>query len=464
MAKKKSSLKKLEEKLSLKKESAWKGYKTTKKVMDFGDAYKTFLDASKTERDCAKSVVKQLKKSGFKDMSYLKSAKKGDKLYLNYKEKVVAALVVGRDMSRFNLVGSHMDSPRLDLKQSPLYEDSSVALFKSHYYGGIKKYQWVNLKLAMHGIAYTKQGKKVEFSYGEKADEPKFVIPDLLPHLARHQMEKNAREFIGGEDLNIVVGNIPVDDKDVKDKIKLNVLQILNKNFGITEEDFSFAEINFVPAENSVDVGFDRGMIGAYGQDDKVCVYTSLRAIIEIKNPSATAVSYFTDKEEIGSDGDTGAKSRFLLNLAEKYASLVGINNSPSNILMNSKAISADVSALVNPNFSDVHEKRNASYIGNGLIMEKYTGSGGKYSANDASAEYLSEIRKILVKENISWQTGELGKIDIGGGGTIAKFLSSYGMDTLDAGPGVIAMHSPLELTSKVDVYEAYRFYKAFFN
>jgi len=461
MAEKKSTNEKLQEKIFMKKKSAWLTY-SKNKVFDFCEDYKNFLAKNKTERLCVQYLIKNLEKKKFKEISQVKKIKPGDKVYKNIKNKAVIAAIIGKDKS-FNLVGSHLDSPRLDLKPNPIYEDSNLALMQTHYYGGIKKYHWVNTPLELHGIIFTKN-KKINLSIGSGKNEPKFMIPDLLPHLAKKQMERKGNQVIEGEELNILVGNIPVDDAKIKDQIKFTVMKELNKKYGITEEDFVCAELELVPYGEPVDVGLDRGLIGAYGQDDKVCAYTSLQAFLKLNKPKTTAVAMFADKEEIGSMGDTGASSFMLNSFTKEIINKAGWKTNSLLLLEKSKAVSADVTAGMNPSYKDVNDPSNVSYLGKGVSIEKYGGGGGKYSTHDASAEYMAEIRNILDKEKIPWQTGELGKIDLGGGGTIAMFLSRYGMDCLDAGPCVLGMHSPYEVTSKVDVYSSYLFYKAFWE
>ncbi len=458
----KTKYQKLQEKLFKEKKSAWVSSEKNN-VFDFAEEYKQFLSCSKTERTAVKTILFHLKKAGFKDISKQKELKKGDKVYLNQKEKSVICAVIGKNPC-LRLIGSHLDSPRLDIKPHPIYEDKGLSLMKTHYYGGIKKYQWTNVDLALYGVLHTKAGKKIEFAIGEKQKDPRFIASDLLPHLAKKQLEKSGNEIVEAEQLNVYLGNIPIDDKKVKEKIKLNVLEILNKEYGIIEEDFNFAELTFVPAENPKDIGFDKSLIAGYGQDDKACSFASLQAILQIKTTEDTVVSYFSDKEEIGSIGNTGAYSFILLDFAEMLGKKLKLNISAEEILRNSNAISADVGSGINPSFSEVHEEKNAAILGNGVVVEKYTGSGGKYSANDASAEYMNKIRQILTKNKIKWQTGELGKVDMGGGGTIALFMSRYGMDTVDMGPPVLGMHSPREVLSKVDLYETYKAYKAFFS
>ena len=454
----------LEEKIFLKRKSSWLklNKKDKENVFKFCENYKDFLGKNKTERICFENIVKILDKNKFKDIEKVKNAKKGDRIYKKIKNKSLIAFIVGKNPGSWKIVGSHIDSPRLDLKPNPLYEDSDLAMLKTHYYGGIKKYHWVNTPLALHGVIFTKQGKKITISIGEKEGDPVFIIPDLLAHLSFKQLQKKAENVVEGEELNILVGNIPIDDKKINEKFKFAVLKKLNEEYGLTEEDFNCGELELVPASKASDVGFDRSMICAYGQDDKVCAYTSLMALMEIKNPNNTAVALFSDKEEIGSVGNTGAASFILQNFGYEYKNLLKLKKEVSSIMESSMAISADVTAGMNPNYKDVNDVKNVSYLGKGVSVEKYGGSFGKLYTNDTHAEYMNYIRKILNENNISWQTGELGKIEVGGGGTIAMFMSRYGMDCVDAGPCVLGMHSPCEVTSKADVYSAYKLYKIF--
>ena len=463
---KKSKNKKLEEQLFYKKESSWCGYseKETREVMAFAEDYKKFIGASKTERLCSANIVAILEKAGFKNMEKMNSLKSGDRGYRIIKNKTVTAFIAGKETESFRIIGSHIDSPRLDLKPNPLSQSSEVALLQSHYYGGIKKYHWVNTPLELHGTAFTKSGNEVEIHIGAEQDEPKFIIPDLLPHLAREQMKKDGTKLIEGEDLNIICGHIPVRDREIKENIKLNVLRYLNEKFGLIEEDFLCAELEFVSAQKLIDIGFDCGIVGAYGQDDRVCVYSSLRAITSVKNPAHTAIAFFCDKEETGSWGNTGAESFALLHFTRNYLKLAGSASAPFSVLEKAKAISADVTAAMDPTFQSVNDPQNVSYLGRGVSIEKYGGSGGKYNTNDAHAEYMQYMRTLADKNKIPWQTGELGKIDIGGGGTIAMLMSRYGMDCVDAGPCVLGMHSVCEITSKSDIYSAYLLYRAFFT
>jgi len=447
----------------LERESAWLKLDNDK-IFDFCEDYKTFISENKIEREVADYIVSILKKKGFNDIAHFSSLKSGDKVYKTLRGKGVIAATIGKDNSKSHILGSHIDSPRLDLKPYPLIEDSEIAFMKTHYYGGIKKYQWVNVPLALHGVVLTKSGKKITLKIGENDKDPIFIIPDLLPHLAKKQLEKIGSELIEGEQLNLLVGSIPVKDKKIKERIKSEVLNKLNKEYGITEEDFLVAEIEVVPSAKARDVGFDKSLIAAYGQDDKVCVFTTLMAFIEAAKPKQTTITMFFDKEEIGSVGNTGAHSFALLNFAKEILELSNSKISAEKFLENSNSISADVTAAMDPNFKEVFDPNNSSFIGKGIVIEKYGGSFGKYSSNDASAEYMHFLRDILNNKKIPWQSGEAGKIDVGGGGTIALFMSRHGMNCVDAGPGLLAMHAPMEISSKVDVYSSYLFYKAFLD
>lgn len=460
---KSSNDEKLQKLLLHKTKSLWN---TTddKKVFSFSEKYKSFLSNAKTERLCFEEVVSQLKSAGFKDANSLKSAKPGDKLYFTFKNKSIFAFIVGKNKNDLRLLGSHMDSPRLDLKPNPLYEDSDFALLKSHYYGGIKKYQWVNTPLSLNGVVCLSSGKKVTISIGEKSDEPKFLIPDLLVHLSQNQMERKGTKIVQGEELNILFGSIPLKDSKYSEKIKLAVLKELYDKYKMTESDFVGADLEFVPAVQPFDVGIDRSLIGAYSHDDHVCVFTTLQALINTKAPKSTAISFFVDKEEVGSVGNTGAASFLLRNFVIKYSDLVKSTNSPDEILQSAKAVSGDVGAGINPNYKDVHELSNAPHLGRGPIIYKYKGAGGKSYTDDASAEYVSFIKSVFDSAKLQWQAAEGGRIDLGGGSTIAMYLSRYGLDVIDVGPAVLAMHSPCEVVSKVDVYSCFLFYKEFLS
>jgi len=460
---KKNNNKKLEKELFYQNKSAW--IKCNKKaVFDFSEKYKDFLNRSKTERECANNIVSVLEKKGFSDISSVKSLKTGDRVYKKFKNRVVLAAIIGKDREVLRIVGSHMDSPRLDLKPKPMFEDSSLVMLQTHYYGGIKKYQWVNTPLSLHAVIHTKSGKK-EIVYGESDDEPKFIVPDLLPHLAKDQMDKKMREGVTGEQLNVIIGNETIEDDEIKESAKFCILKLLKEKFGMVEEDFHTADVELTPAGPAVDIGFDSSMICGSGQDDRVCVFSSLQGFLDAKpGIKTTATAYFVDKEEIGSCGDTGAQSRVLETFVQQILDLTGCSVRRSLVFEKSVSISADVTVGVNPNFSDVNDKSNASFLGHGVSVEKYGGGGGKYHTNDASSEFMSWLVGILNKNKIKWQTGELGKIDIGGGGTIAMYMANLGMDCIDVGPPMLAMHSTAEISSKVDVYNAYLSYKAFYE
>ncbi|WP_026486159.1 aminopeptidase [Caldanaerobius polysaccharolyticus] len=466
--------KELEEKLSYKVKSAWMkiGSGELDKVFQYCEGYKAFLDAAKTEREAAEEIIKRAREKGFEPLSdYIakgKILKPGTKLYLNNHGKSVVLFVVGEQpLERgINMIVSHIDSPRIDLKPNPLYEKSDLALFKTHYYGGIKKYQWVVIPLALHGVIVKANGEKLYIKIGEEAGDPVFNISDLLPHLAQDQMKKSMSDAITGESLNPLVGSIPFADKKAEEKVKLNVLKLLNEKYGIVEEDFTSAELELVPAFKAKDVGIDRSMIGGYGQDDRVCAYTSLTSILELDKPEYTCMAIFADKEEIGSVGNTGMESVFYENAVAELAGLCYANYSDlilRRILGNSRLLSADVNAGVDPNYEEAFEKKNCSYIGNGLVLTKYTGARGKVGSNDANAEFVGKVRKIFNDNNVAWQIGELGKVDLGGGGTVAMFVANHGIQTVDCGVALLSMHSPYEVSSKVDVYMAYKGYKAFY-
>jgi aspartyl aminopeptidase len=444
----------------------------TEEVFQINEDYKEFLDKGKTERESIKEIIKRAEEKGFKSIEeILKENTRllpGDKIYINNKGKGAALFVIGKNHIEkgMNIIGSHIDSPRLDLKQNPLYEDSDLAFLKTHYYGGVKKYQWVALPLALHGIILKKSGERIDVSIGEDHDEPVFYITDLLPHLAKDQMSKTLSDGISGEGLNILVGSIPFNDKDIKDKIKFNILKILYEKYGMIEEDFIAAELELVPAGKARDLGFDRSLVMAYGHDDRVCAYTSLKAILDIEEVDTTAVALFVDKEEIGSVGNTGMEAAFFENgLMEIVNLLEGEYNLSivKKALSNSKALSADVAAGYDPNYSDVYEKLNTAFMGKGITIVKYTGSRGKGGCNDANSEFVNYVRSIFNKNNIVWQSGELGKVDQGGGGTIAYILARHGMEVLDCGVPVLSMHAPYEVVSKADVYMTYKGYKAFY-
>ncbi|MCK4487588.1 MAG: aminopeptidase, partial [Desulfobacterales bacterium] len=424
------------------------------KVFEFAERYKAFLDSAKTEREAVCLIEVFAKKKGFKDIT---RARGGKRFYKINRNKNIVLAVIGKKplVSGVNLIASHVDSPRLDLKQNPLYEEVDLAFLKTHYYGGIKKYQWLARPLAIHGKVIKRDGSHLDLQVGESDHDPVFTIADLLPHLAHKvQTEKKVSEAFEGEKLNVLVGSVPIGDDETKERFKLAVLEYLFDTYGIVEEDLVSAEIEIVPAGRARDVGWDRSLIGAYGQDDHVCVYATLEAVGELKTPETTAVALFIDKEEIGSDGSTGAKSRFLEGFVADLFEVTGEQPSGTALrscLMSSKALSADVNGALDPDYQDVHEKRNAARIGYGVCITKFTGSRGKYGSSDANAEYVAQIRKLFNENRIVWQTGELGKVDEGGGGTIAKFLAVYGMEVVDCGTPLLSMHSPFEIASKAD-------------
>lgn len=428
----------------------------------FCEGYKTFLDNGKTEREAAAYAVKLLEKKGFRAWKADEPLKAGDKIYVCNRGKAVVAAVIGKKPldEGIRLTAAHIDSPRLDLKQSPLYEDNELALFKTHYYGGIKKYQWTVLPMAIHGVVVKKDSTKVEISVGESDSDPIFCITDLLPHLATEQSKRTLAQGIHGEELNLLIGSRPYRSASGSDLVKLRIMQILNEKYGITEDDFLSAELEVVPAGKARDLGFDRSMIGAYGHDDRVCAYPALAALMDLKTPSRTAVCILTDKEEIGSDGNTGLCSSYFHDFMKDLATAFGTQ--AHTVFANSKCLSADVTAAFDPTFSDVNDRRNCAYLNYGVCMMKYTGARGKSGSSDASAEFVGEVRALLDKESVIWQTGELGKVDIGGGGTVAAYLANLNIDTVDVGVPVLSMHAPLEVVSKIDLFMAYRAFAAF--
>jgi aspartyl aminopeptidase len=470
--KKKPSNKKIEalrEKLVRKPRLVWDvlGTQETQDAFAFSDAYKAFLDVAKTEREAAEVIINVAKRQRFKDITRNTT---GRRFYKVIQKKGVALAVVGKDSleSGLNLVVSHIDAPRLDLKQNPLYEDVDLAFLKTHYYGGIKKYQWLARPLALHGTVLKQDGGALDIQVGEQDDDPVFTIADLLPHLSHKvQADKKVSEAFQGEKLNLLVGSLPLGNDDVNERFKLAVLNLLYRRYGLIEEDLVSAELEVVPAGRARDIGWDRGLVGAYGQDDRVCAYTALQAIGATTAPKRTAVALFLDKEEVGSDGSTGAKSRLLEDFVADLIAVTGGKSDRKTLrscLSNSRALSADVNCALDPDYQEVHEKRNAAKIGYGVCITKFTGARGKYGSSDANAEYLGRIRKVLNDNNVVWQTGELGKVDEGGGGTIAKFLSVYGMEVLDCGTPILSMHSPFEIASKGDIYMTYQAYRGFFN
>ncbi len=462
----------------MERENAWKKYPEGKKrkvVMDFAEGYRKFLSENKTERECNDFFVKEALAAGFVDLkdviSKNKKLKAGDKVFLSNYGKGLAMFIIGKQPMEqgMNILGAHIDSPRMDLKQNPLYEDTDMALLDTHYYGGVKKYQWVTIPLALHGVIVKKDGTKVVVNVGDKPQDPVFGVSDLLIHLSADQLDKKGAKVIEGEQLDVLIGSIPMDEKDKKDEkvkeaVKANVLEILKKEYKIEEEDFLSAEIEVVPAGDARDYGFDRSMIMGYGHDDRVCAYPSFYAMLDTKAGERTYACLLVDKEEIGSVGATGMESRFFENTVAEVMNALGQYSELAvrRALANSKALSSDVSAAYDTNFASAFEKKNAAYFGRGLVFNKYTGARGKSGSNDASAEYVGEVRHIMDDAKVSFQTAELGKVDQGGGGTIAYILGNYGMRVIDSGVAVLNMHAPWEIISKVDLYEAYLGYIAF--
>ena len=438
--------------------------KQIEKAKKFCEGYKKFLDEGKTERECVNYAVELLEKNGYRPFSADEKYKPGDKVYLVNRGKALIATTFGQEPLEkgVRINGAHIDSPRLDLKPNPLYEKDEMAYFKTHYYGGIRKYQWGTVPLAMHGVVIKKNGEKATICIGEKEGEPVFCVTDLLPHLSGQQDARPLREGLKGEELNVVVGSLPYQDEEVKEPVKLLALDLLHEQFGMTEADFYRAEIEMVPAVKACDVGLDRSMIGAYGQDDRICAYTALMAEIDVKEPVYTTVTILTDKEEIGSEGNTGLASDYVKNYIEDLADLSGIP--VRRVLRNSICLSSDVNAAYDPGFSDVYDPRNSCYLNKGCVLTKYTGARGKSGSNDAGAEVMAKVIAIMEDAGVYWQAGELGKVDAGGGGTIAKLVAALDVDTVDLGVPILSMHSPFELSSKLDVLNTYRAFKAFYQ
>ena len=454
------------------KDNLWKKYteKQKSQVFKFSDGYKKYIDAAKTEREFVEITIEKLEKNGFTNIDKKKSIKKGDKIYFNNREKNIIGMIIGEEeiSKGINMIVSHIDSPRLDLKPNPIMEDQEFAMLNTHYYGGIKKYQWGATPLALHGVIFIKNGKKITLKIGEKDTDPVFSIPDVLPHLSyKVQDDRKARDVLKGEELKLLFGNMPIKDDDAKQPVKKFIMDKLKKDYGIEDEDFFTAEIQIVPAGKARDVGLDASMIGAYGQDDRVCAYTSMEAFYEVEKPKKTAMVYLADKEEIGSEGSTGLQSNFLEYALGKVLSMSDKSYNDQILretLWNSRALSSDVTVGVDPIFKSIHDFDNAARLSYGIAMAKYTGHRGKSSSNDADAEFMQEIRQTFEKEKIEYQIGGFGKVDEGGGGTVAKFLANFGIRTVDAGPALLSMHSLFEISSKADVYETYRAYKAFYK
>lgn len=437
--------------------------KEFKKSDEFAIGYKEFLDKAKTEREFVTLAKKMLTEAGYKEFDIAKKYKAGDKVYkINRGKALIATTFGSKDLNEgLRINAAHIDSPRLDLKPNPLYEKNELALFKTHYYGGIRKYQWVTIPLSMHGVFVKKDGTKVEINIGEAEEDPIFMISDLLPHLGMKQGERKLAEGITGEELNIIVGSLPLDDADIKDAVKLHAMKLLNDRYKITEKDFARAEIEFVPALKAKDMGFDRSLIAAYGQDDRICAYPALVAEIETKKPEFTTVTVLADKEEIGSVGNTGLHSNFVYD----FISMLATNKKADVrvVCENSACLSSDVNAAYDPTFDSVFEANNSCYLNHGCVLTKYTGARGKYSSSDASAEFMAKVIDIMDNAGVHWQIGELGAVDVGGGGTVAQFIAMLNIDVVDLGIPVLAMHAPYEVASKLDLYNGYKAFKAFY-
>ncbi len=461
--------KELEKKLKFQGKLAWDRMeeKERKEAFRFAEGYKKFLDRAKTEREAVREILEAARKAGFREIS---RSGGGKSFFSLNKEKSIALALLGRSplAEGLRIIVSHVDSPRIDLKQNPLYEDAELALFRTHYYGGIKKYQWVAIPLSLHGLVAKADGSVLPVRIGEDPDDPVFVINDLLPHLSgKSQDQKKLAEAIEGEKLTALAGSLPYPDGEAKERVKLRILELLHEKYGLVEEDFTSSELELVPAMKARDAGFDRSLIGAYGQDDRASAYTSLQAVLSLQNPPRPVLALFVDKEEIGSEGNTGAQSLFIDEVVRGMIERSGESPTEARvkkILAHSQAISADVESALDPNYPEVHEKQNAGRIGYGVCLEKFTGHRGKAGASDARAEYVGEIRRIFNSRKVAWQMTEIGKVDEGGGGTVAKFLAIYGMDIIDCGVPVLSMHSPYEITSKVDIYEGFKAYRAFLS
>lgn len=461
----KSKAQMLEEELVYKKKSYYETASAEEKnaIFAYAKGYMAFLDTAKTEREAVIEGVRMAESHGYTPYSFGEKLKAGDKRYYNNRGKNLFLIRKGSeplDRDGIRILAAHVDAPRIDLKQNPLYENANMAYFKTHYYGGIRKYQWATIPLALHGVVLKNDGSAVTIKIGEDDTDPVFYISDLLPHLAQNQNSKPLGTAFTGEDLNILVGGMPLEDADVSDKVKLNVLAILNEKYGITERDFQTAELSLVPAFRARDIGFDRALIGAYGHDDRVCAYPEMTAMFEADDSTHTVLTILADKEEIGSEGNTGMKSRLLLDIIEDLAACDGVSGAA--VRAHSLCLSADVSAAYDPNFGEVFEKSNSCALSCGAAMAKYTGARGKSGTSDASAEFVSYIRTLFDKAGVPWQTAELGKVDAGGGGTVAMYIANLNIDTVDIGAGVIAMHAPYEVVSKCDVYALHKAFYAF--
>ena len=458
----------LENKLFNKKKSGWLEIENEEgsKIFSFCEGYMDYLNKAKTEREFIAEAKKKAEENGFKDLNTIQNLQSGDKVYFINRNKSMYLAVIGKQSieNGLHIVGAHVDSPRLDLKPNPLYEDGELAYFNTHYYGGIKKYQWTAIPLSIHGVIVKTNGEKITVNIGEDEKDPIFTITDLLPHLAKEQVSKKLAEAIEGENLDLLVGSIPYKDTESKEKVKLNILNLLNQKYGITEADLQSSELELVPCFKARSLGFDMGLVAAYGQDDKVCSYTALTALMEVNEPQKTAVCILSDKEEIGSMGNTGMESHVFDYFISELLNKRGENrvNLLDKVFCYSKMLSSDVDAAFDPLYSNVSDKNNSGYLSKGLTLNKYTGSRGKSGASDANAEYVAWVRDLFEKNKIKYQMSELGKVDVGGGGTIAYILANKGVDVIDCGVGVLSMHAPYEVTSKYDIYTAYRAYKAF--
>lgn len=464
--KKENKTQSLKEKLLMSKKN---GYFTAKKkdldqVDEFAKGYINFLNSSKTERLANKNIIELAKQNGFVEFDPDKKYKAGDKVYVDHRKKAVILAVIGKKSvaDGVRIAAAHIDSPRLDLKPDPLYEADELGYFKTHYYGGIKKYQWPTIPLSLYGVIVKADGKAVEVSLGDGENDPKFVITDLLPHLGAEQSKRPLGQGIKGEELNILIGSRPFNDDKESQAVKLNIMSLLFDKYGITESDFESAELEFVPSFPVCDIGFDRSLVGGYGHDDRVCAYPAVMAALGAKDPEYTAISVLTDKEEIGSVGNTGLQSAYMVNFINDLAKQQKTDG--YNVLRHSKCLSADVTAAYDPTFADVNDKNNSAFCNHGVCIMKYTGSRGKSGTSDANAEYMGEIRKMLNDNKVVWQTGELGKVDAGGGGTVAMFIANLDVDTVDLGVPVLSMHSPFEVIAKFDLYMAFKAFSVFFE
>ncbi len=466
MSKEKSTVEKLQEKLLYKPthSALVMSEEQIEQADKFCDGYISFLNSAKTEREVAAFMKDVAISKGFVEFDNTKKYNPGDKVYYVNREKAIILCVIGTKpvSDGVRIAAAHIDSPRIDLKPNPLYEDTELALFKTHYYGGIKKYQWTAIPLSLHGVVMKKDGSKVYVNLGEKEGEPKFVITDLLPHLSQEQNKRKLNEGIKGEELNILVGSRPFKSDEGSELVKLNIMRLLNEKYGIVEQDFLCAELQLVPAFVACDIGFDRSMIGAYGHDDRVCAYPAAIAAFEMDTPEHTVLTVLADKEEVGSDGNTGLNSSYLKYFVADLARMQGVEG--RDVLSKSECLSADVNSAFDPTFPDVMEKRNSSYLNKGVVVTKYTGARGKSSTSDASAEFMDRCRQIFDSADVLWQIGELGKVDLGGGGTVAMYIANLDVDVVDVGVPVLSMHSPFEVVSKLDVFMAYRAFLEFFK